>query len=235
MWLRAVKQRAEQQVLAASSASEKAHPTLSPTEIARTTPCSSAQVCSENWVAEERVSAAREMHNFLLVEDPFFEEAAYSYAVGIRVPQTEDASTVTLLLFASSKLGSYEKIYEEEIPTLLPELAPPPPVSCILEEDSPWFDATVVDLDGNGRQEIVVESNEVGGCSSCLSEVRVYQVTGTEVRKLLEESFSNIEFGESQGLALQSFRRGASGEFISFEQKFFTPDDHQRNSAEQER
>jgi len=92
---------------------------------------------------------------------------------------------------------------------------------CLVGTREPYFKASIVDLVGDGKQEIVVDSNSVGACSSCLSEVRVYQIEKNSVTKVVDEVYSDIKFGKGQGLWLHSFRIVSDGRTKTFEKTFF--------------
>lgn len=182
-------------------------------------------LCNTNWFSAQTLEAAKENKTFLLMADSQFTQGDYNYVLAVKVPRSDEGPGVTLVIFAREHgTSAYDKIYEEEIPTVLlilrmmmEEKSP----RCAFPHYGPWFDASVVDLDRNGRPELIVESNAAGTCSSCLSEVRVYQVQDGTVSKELEEAYNDIRFGPGKGLTLRSFQRGLSTDFIPIKKYFF--------------
>lgn len=181
-------------------------------------------LCNTSWFRDQAAAASREDKSFLLMTDTLFKQGEYTYVVAVRVPRSVHASSVTLTIFAKKRRdATYRKIHEAEIPNLvgiltmmMKEKSP----NCLFPHYRPWFDASVVDLDGDGRFELIVQSNRVGTCSSCLSEVRVYEIQDEIVGKELEEMYSDIRFGEGEGLMLRSFQRGLN-DLIPIKKYFF--------------
>ena len=182
-------------------------------------------VCSAAWVIAERTAAQERGEHFGILPDAAFQELGYAYVAGVSVAEGPDASSLTLLIFGR-KEGEYQKIHAEQIETLAPRrtrLAADLGYDCVVPPVSPWFTVTVDDLDGDGRYEIIVESNASGGCSGCLSELRVYQVKGATALKALQETYHQLIFGRGRGLVLESLGRGPDGEIIPVVKDFFTP------------
>lgn len=188
-----------------------------------------SNICSSKWFEEQAAAAFKEDKAFLLLTDALFEQGDYAYAVTVRVPRSYEGFGVTLLIFAKKgDATAYRKIYEEEVPTellvlgmMMEERSP----RCVFPHYNPWLDASVVDLDGDGRSELIVESNEIGTCSSCLSTVRVYKIQGDRVDKVVEELFNAIRFGPGKGLVLESFVMGVNGELLPVKKQFFVVSD----------
>jgi len=92
---------------------------------------------------------------------------------------------------------------------------------CFTKGAGLYFKASVVDLAGDGKQKLVLESNSVGTCATCLSTVRVYQVEKNKITKALEERYNEIKFGKGEGLWVHSFRTSENGQIVPVEKSFF--------------
>ena len=92
---------------------------------------------------------------------------------------------------------------------------------CFTKGAGVFFKASVVDLTGNGNQQIVVESISVGTCGTCLSKVRVYQAEKSRITKVVEENYNDIKFGKGEGLWVHSFRTADDGSIVPIEKSFF--------------
>ncbi len=182
-------------------------------------------LCNTSWFRDQAAAASKEGKTFLLLADTLFEQGDYSYVVATRVPRSDEGDGIPLLIFAKrSGATTYRKIYEEEIPTIvliltmmMEEKSP----RCVFPHYRPYFDAAVVDLDANGRLELIVEANEVGACRDCHSQVRVYQLEDQRVSKEVEEWFQEIHFGTGKVLTLGSYGRGLNTKFIPIRKQFF--------------
>jgi hypothetical protein len=179
------------------------------------------ELCSADWVVRQAWQAQQSGETFLLFQGGSFEERGAAYVVAVMIPFANRGSTGTLQVYASED-DRFTKVYEEEVATLAPTMAPLPSAGdCRVPGFAPWLSATVVDLDADGAREIVIESNGSGTCDGCLSEVRVLQVSGSTVEKVVETTFNAVRFGLGEGLTVSSYRRGIAGRVIPVLERFF--------------
>ncbi len=179
------------------------------------------ELCGADWVIREAWQAQQKGETFLLFQGGTFEEEQGAYVVGVAIPFANRGSVGTLQVYASEG-DRFTKAYEEEVTTLAPTMAPLPAAGdCRVPGFPPWLSVTVVDLDADGGLEIVIESNGSGTCDECVSEVRVLQVSGQMVEKVVETTFNAIRFGHGEGLTVSSYRQGIGGRIIPVSQRFF--------------
>ncbi len=180
-----------------------------------------SELCSADWVIRQAWQAQQSGETFLLFQGGSFEERGAAYVVAVTIPFANRGWTGTLQVYASEG-GRFTKVYEEEVATLAPTMAPLPPAGdCRVPGFPPWLSTTVVDLDADGAREIVIESNGSGTCDECLSEVRVLQVSGSTVQKVVETTFNAVRFGRGEGLTVSSYRQGVAGRIVPVWQRFF--------------
>lgn len=131
------------------------------------------------------------------------------YLVGVAVGRGDAIDRPMLVVLSQTQGAVTRLIYTQTFETLLSSVDPPPPRGCRLVPIRPWLSLRVLDLDGNGRAEIVLESNDSGTCPECLSTVRVYQIDDrSSVRLVLREPYSRIALGPGEGLVVTSFVQG---------------------------
>jgi hypothetical protein len=179
------------------------------------------ELCGADWVVREAWQAQQKGETFLLFQGGVFQERGVTYVVAVAIPFANRGSAGTLQIYVSQG-DRYTRVYSEQVTTLAPTMAPLPAAGdCRVPGFPPWLSVTVVDLDADDATEIVVESNGSGTCDECLSEVRVLQVSGQSVEKVVETTFNAIRFGHGEGLTVNSYRRGVGGRIIPVSQRFF--------------
>jgi hypothetical protein len=184
---------------------------------------SQGNMCSADWILEQRARAGEAAQLFGILADTAFQERESSYLFGIFLPQGANVSALTFAIFRGAG-DAFQQVYAEQIETSaagVSGLAAALKGSCMVSNLGSWFEVAVADLDADGRAEIVVQSSAAESCGTCLSEVRVYQVKGAAVAKVVEETYSQLIFGPGGGLSLRSFTRGPGGEIIPTAKRFF--------------
>ena len=183
-------------------------------------------ICGSTWFAEQAAAAENSKELFLLIPGSPFTDSDHSYVAAVNVPRDWEKPGVRLLFFErKDNIGPYRQIYEEDIRIELLAIADHiknlKSSRCQLPNLRPWRAGSVVDLDGDARVEIVIQSNEVGGCGACHSTVRVYQVSKQKISKVLEEAYQDIHFANGKGLVLRAVSYGPRGDLIPREVRFF--------------
>jgi len=202
--------------------------TLAPSMLAQQT---LQQLCSSDWFAAQRSKWANDQHlEFRLIEDGQFTQEQSSYAVGIAFAEAAQPDAkgrpyfgddVRLLAYRTEgENQNFRQIYSEKVDVLSVDFQDDPD-KCVFKGRPPFLDLTVTDLAGDGKQEIVLETNGIGVCPSCLSVVRVYQVRGEAVTKLVEEPYNGISFGQEKGLAIHTFEYRENGLVVGIDKYFF--------------
>jgi len=185
-------------------------------------------ICASGWVVERQKEAEREGFRFALLSGTSFQEGKRSYTLGLRTPDDPEAGYVTLLCFEVGDGAPPRRISSERFGTLamsMLEEGRRAPSDCMAPEMRPWFHVTVVDLDGDGSKEIVVESNSVGTCSACLSDVCVYKIKGKSLTEILCEPYDDIAFDDGKGLVVEAHESDENGPVGPTRKTFFmTPE-----------
>lgn len=181
-------------------------------------------ICDSGWVAKQIAEARKAGQDFRIIEKGSFEEEGHSYALAVRYSTPPEGGELAFEIFHGTG-SSYQKIYEEQVGVaLLDEVVGWGETTCLISAGrSVWFNLSAVDLDGDSRREIVVKSNAAGACSSCLSEVRVFQMSGGTAEMIVHETYSDLHFGHKKGLSIQSWFRGPDGEIHTTSKKLFVP------------
>jgi hypothetical protein len=181
------------------------------------------KICSSPWFVAERKELSGKHHSFQLLNEGAFNQDGSSYLLAVNYPTVDSPEFVEFMVFAAPEQSlDFQPVWTEKIDIFDAgnELAPQQS-ECVTKGASFYFKASVVDLAGDGHQQIIVESNRIGVCSSCLSEVRVYQVEKKKIFKVVEGFYNDIKFGKGQGLWLQSFRNTDDGSIVLVEKTFF--------------
>lgn len=145
----------------------------------------------------------------LFPDRPEIRHDAGRYLVGVALGRGDAVDRPVLVVLNQTQGAVTRLIFTETFETLLSSVDPPRPRGCRLVPIRPWLSLRILDLDGNGRAEIVLESNESGTCPRCTSTVRVYQIDdGGSVRQVLKEPYSRIALGTGEGLVVTSFVQG---------------------------
>ena len=190
---------------------------------------SASQVaCASAWVQERQKDAEREGFRFALLSGTSFREGKRSYTLGLLTPDDPEAGYVTLLCFEVGDGAPPRRISSERFGTLAMSMLDKGrrnSSDCMAPEMQPWFHVTVVDLDGDGSKEIVVESNSVGTCSACLSDVCVYKIKGKSLTEILCEPYDDVAFDEGKGLVVEAYESDENGPVAPSRKTFFmTPE-----------
>lgn len=177
-------------------------------------------VCESAWATEMRDDLPPGRH-LLFAGGSTFLDGGETYAAGIGLAEGDSA---TFLVFHVEGPNDAQLVFElrfdfdflatEE--TLVPALS-----GCVLPDLSPYLNLTVLDLDGDGRKELVLESNRAGLCADCLSLVRVFQLRGAEARLVVEEKYRGLTMGEGEGLTVDAWMNGIDGRIIPTQKRFF--------------
>ena len=186
-------------------------------------PALAGDPCSAPWVTQRRSAARDDGRRFSLVRGGSFRDKEWSYIVGITY--TIGENSLILGIFGSTS-GTPKQLFTRKIGILSPEEIRPDEElsdSCPAPQLGPFFEATVVDLDGDGAHELVVESNESGTCAECKSEVRVYTFNASKVNEAVDEDESEVTFGQGKGLSVDSWVLDAAGETVPTHKTFFMP------------
>ena len=189
-------------------------------------PCCSmgtVEPCNSSWVTGRRMTAHKTGQRFAIVDNTSFSEQGWSYLVGITYALQSDS--LTLMVFGSPS-GDPRPLFTQEIGILEPDMINPdkePADSCPAPDFGPYFKVTVLDLDGDGSREIVVESNQLGGCAECKSGVSVYKVSLSKVNMVVDEEYTDISFAQGKGLSIDSFTTDAAGNVTPTHKTFFEP------------
>src|SRR5258708_10387806 len=184
---------------------------------------SANKLCPSAWFAAERKELSGEQRSFQLVDEGLFNQDGSSYLLAVNYPTVASPEFVVFMVFAAPEQSvDFRPVWTEKIDILDAgnELAPQES-QCVTKGASLYFKASVVDLAGDGHQQIIVESNRIGTCSTCSSEARVYQVEKKKIFKVLEENYTDIKFGKGQGLWLHSFQYTDAGRTVPVEKTFF--------------
>lgn len=193
---------------------------ISPVEASRSEE-ETDSVCQAVWAAETREDLPPGRH-ILFVDGATFQDGSETYAAGVGLAAGDSA---TLLVFRVAGPSEAELVYELRFDfdfESVQDRLRPAMSGCSLPDLSPYMKLAVHDLDGDGRQEIVLESNRAGVCTDCLSVVRVFQLQGAEVRPVVEEKYNALEMGDGEGLTLDSWMPGVDGRVIPTQKRFFT-------------
>jgi len=154
-------------------------------------------------------SAELPRRTLLFPERPEIPHDQGRYLVGIGLGRGDASDRPMLVVLDQRSRGGTRLLYTETFSALLSSADSPRRGACRLVPVRPWLTLRIVDLDGNGRSEIVLESNDAGTCPRCLSTVRVYQIDDRgSVRRVLEEPYSRIALGAGEGLVVTSFVQG---------------------------
>ena len=183
------------------------------------------KMCETNWFAEQSETAEQRNGIFLFVADSLYKEESQEFALAVIFPNDISEDAINLIFLGRKNDNeNYKIINETPIPTLvliLKERLDQKKASCILPHLSPYFDATIIDLDGNGSPEVVVEANSAGTCNRCLSEVWVFEKKGEVFKKRIEESYNELEMGLGEGLIVDSYEMGPDGP-VAIRKQFYT-------------
>lgn len=173
--------------------------------------------CASEFFSSERDQWAKKDYEFHLLKSGAFVQSGNRYVLAVAFegePKARDSNEVQFLIF-QSPAGNQELTlaYTEKIDA-----------ASFGEFSSAgiYFRVSVEDLAGNGNQQILVESNSIGVCSSCLSFVRVYDIQNDKVVKVVDETYSEIKFGRGEGLLIRSFKINSKGQPVPYEKSFFT-------------
>src|SRR5258708_628125 len=194
---------------------------------------SANKLCSSAWFAAERKELSGKQRSFQLLDEGAFNQDGSSYQLAVNYPTVASPEFVEFMVFAAHEQSfDFRPVWTEKINILDVgnELAPQES-QCVTKGASFYFKASVVDLAGDGHQQIIVESNRIGTCSTCTSEVRVYQVEKKKIFKVLEENYADIKFGKGQGLWLHSFQYTDDGRTVPVVQPFFGESQLQRSET----
>lgn len=178
-------------------------------------------VCEAVWAAETRDDLPPGRH-ILFVDGTTFADGGETYAAGVGLAESDSA---TLLIFRVAGPTEAELVFELRFSydfVSVEDRLRASMSGCDLPDLSPYMKVSVHDLDADGRQEIILESNQVGVCADCLSSVRVFQLQGSEVRSVVEENYNGLAMGDGEGLTLDSWVQGIDGRVIPTQKRFFT-------------
>lgn len=191
-----------------------------------------AKPCSSKVVSAEIDRWRDKGFAFYLIKDGAFVQGQYAYFLGIAFEGTLQERTGDLqFLIYRSLVGknTFALVHAEEIAVLDSVEFRSDRESCVTPGGFPYFRVSVVDLRGNGSRQIIVQSNSIGACSSCLSLVQVYQVEDGKITKVVKEYYNDIKFASGQGLWIQSYKTDSLGRPSgTYEKTFFTGDDSGR-------
>ena len=182
--------------------------------------------CSSEFVSAESNRWEKKGYEFHLIKDGAFVQGQYTYLLGAAVKgtfQERESDDLQFLIFRSP-LGkdTFALAFAEKIAVFEVAKIPLDREGCVTPAAYPYFRVSVVDLAGNGNQQIIVESNSIGTCSECLSLVEVFQVKGNKIAKVVKEFYNDIKFAGGEGLWIQSFKRDSQGRPTLYEKTFFT-------------
>jgi hypothetical protein len=188
------------------------------------------RLCSSAWFATQRKEASAKDRTFQLVSGGLFKPNGNSYALAISHEAGTDGDLDFMVFAAPDQSLDFRLVLTERIDILDVGQLSAQESQCLIKADGVFFKVNVVDLAGDGAQRIVVESNSVGTCSSCLSEVRVYEIEKNKIIKVVDEYYSDIRYAKGQGLWVHSFRRADDGRIVQVEKSFFDAKSRQQNA-----
>jgi hypothetical protein len=185
-----------------------------------------SKLCSSEFFSSESHRWAQKGHEFHLVKDGEFVHGQNVYVLAVAfegTSESRDSDDLEFLIFRSpTGQEEFTLAYTGKVGVLNFGEIRLDAGGCLMPGALPFFRASVVDLEGNGNQQIIVESNSIGPCSSCLSLVQVYQVQDNQIAKVVEETYSDIKFSRGQGLWIQSFKLDNRGQPVSYQKSYFT-------------
>jgi hypothetical protein len=184
-----------------------------------------SKLCSSEFFSSESHRWAQKGHEFHLVKDGEFVQGQNVYVLAVAfegTSESRDSDDLQFLIFRSP-FGQerFTLAYAAKIEVFNFGEIRLDGGGCLMPGALPYFRASVV-LVGDGNQQIIVESNSIGVCSSCLSLVEVYQVLDNQIAKVVEETYNDIKFSRGQGLWIQSFRLDSNGQPVLYQKSFFT-------------
>lgn len=182
-----------------------------------------SKFCSSDWFTSLRDQWASKKYEFHLLNKGIFIQGGSTYVLAAAFQsksKTRTSDDVQFLVYRSpAGQEKFTLIYTERI-EVLGEFSSEED-GCISTGAGLYFHVSIVDLEGNRNQRIVLESNSIGTCSSCLFMVRVYQVHQEKITRIVEETYNDVRFGPGQGLWLQSFQVDSEGRPVRYEKSFF--------------
>ena len=186
----------------------------------------SSKLCSSEFFSSETHRWAQKGHEFHLLKDGELVQGQNVYVLAVAfagTSESRESDDLQFLIF-QSPIGheKYTLAYAGKVGVFNFGEIRLDVGGCLMPGALPYFRASVVDLAADGNQQIIVESNSIGPCSSCLSLVQVYQIRGDQIAKVVEESYSDIKFSRGQGLWIQSFKMDSKGQPASYQKSFFT-------------
>lgn len=182
---------------------------------------SADKLCSSAWFTAQRKEASAKGRTFQLLDGGVFVQDGSSYLLVIGHAAGSDSDLDFSVFTAVGQSLDFRAALTERIAIVDTGDLAVREGECSVKASSVFFKATVVDLAGNGKRQILVESNEVGTCGSCLSEVRVYEVEKDRIVKVVKEMYNEISFGKGKGLWIHSFRTDENGRIVPVEKTFF--------------
>ena len=185
-----------------------------------------SKLCSSEFFSSETHRWAQKGHEFHLLKDGELVQGQNVYVLAVAfegTSESRESDDLQFLIF-QSPIGQekYTLVYAGKVGVLNFGEIRLDVGGCLMPGALPYFRASVVDLAADGNQQIIVESNSIGPCSSCLSLVQVYQIQGDQIAKVVEETYSDIKFSRGQGLWIQSFKMDSKGQLVSYQRSFFT-------------
>ena len=188
-----------------------------------------SRLCSVEFFSAQRSQWAKKDYEFHLLKNGSITQGGNTYVLAVAFEGESKARAsedVQFLVFQSpAGKEKFTSVYTEKIDVGSFGNFSVAEDGCITAGAGIYFRVSVVDLAGSGNQQVVVESNSVGTCSSCLSYVRIYQIRDDKITKVVEETYNDIKFARGQGLWIQSFRTGSEGKPIAYEKTFFAKSD----------
>lgn len=181
--------------------------------------------CSSEFFSSEQSQWEKRDFEFHLLRDGSFLQDGNTYvlAVAFEGEAKARASEEVQFLIFRSPVGQqkFTAVHSEKIGAASFGDFSVDADGCVTTGAGPYFHVSAVDLAGNGKRQIIVESNTIGACSSCLSFVRVYDIQGDKVVKVVEETCNDIKFGHGKGLWIHSFKVDSKGQPVPYERSFF--------------
>lgn len=182
--------------------------------------------CSSEFFSSERSQWAKRNYEFHLLKDGSFLQDGNTYLLAVAFEgeaKARASEEVQFLIFrGTAGEQKFTAVYSEKIGAASFADFTTSADRCVTSGARPYFGVSALDLAGNGKQQIIVESNSIGPCSSCLSFVRVYDIQGDKVVKVVEETYNDIKFGHGEGLWIRSFKVDSKGQPVPYEKSFFT-------------